>query len=61
MLVICPAFVADCLETIEEIGLRGCEQFLAGSGREFTRIPCMNEHPAWIEALKKMAEKFLAA
>ena len=61
MLVICTAFLADCLETIEEIGLRGCEQFLAGSGREFTRIPCMNEHPAWIEALEKMAVKFLAA
>ncbi|HEY2328379.1 MAG TPA: ferrochelatase [Verrucomicrobiae bacterium] len=59
MLVICPAFVADCLETIEEIGLRGCEQFLAGSGKEFTRIPCMNEHPQWIAALEKMAGNFL--
>ncbi|HEX3855918.1 MAG TPA: ferrochelatase [Verrucomicrobiae bacterium] len=54
MLVICPAFVSDCLETIEEIGIRGCEQFMAGNGQEFTRIPCMNEHPAWIEALEKM-------
>jgi len=61
MLVMCPAFVSDCLETIEEIGLRGCEQFLAGSGREFTRIPCLNEHPAWIAALAHMAGKFLAA
>lgn len=60
MLVICPAFVADCLETIEEIGIRGCEQFMAGNGKEFTRIPCLNEHPAWIATLAKMAEKFLA-
>ena len=60
LLVICPAFVSDCLETIEEIGLRGCEQFMAGNGREFTRIPCLNEHPAWIAALEKMAGKFLA-
>ena len=59
MLVICPAFVSDCLETIEEIGIRGCEQFMAGNGREFTRIPCMNEHPAWIAALENMAKKFL--
>ncbi len=59
MLVICPAFVSDCLETIEEIGIRGCEQFMAGNGREFTRIPCMNEHPAWIAALENMAQKFL--
>jgi ferrochelatase len=60
LLVICPAFVSDCLETIEEIGIRGCEQFMAGNGQEFTRIPCMNEHPAWIDALEKMAGKFLA-
>jgi len=59
MLVICPAFVSDCLETIEEIGMRGCEQFMAGNGKEFTRIPCLNEHPAWIAALEKMAGKFL--
>jgi len=59
ILVICPAFVSDCLETIEEIGMRGCEQFMAGNGKEFTRIPCLNEHPAWIDALEKMAGKFL--
>jgi len=61
MLVICPAFVADCLETIEEIGMRGCEEFMAGNGKEFTRIPCMNEHPAWIDALVRMAGDFLVA
>ncbi|HTV75523.1 MAG TPA: ferrochelatase, partial [Candidatus Baltobacteraceae bacterium] len=59
MLVICPAFVADCLETIEEIGMRGCEDFMKASGKDFTRIPCMNEHPLWISALEKMARKFL--
>lgn len=61
MLVICPAFVSDCLETIEEIGMRGCEEFMAGNGKEFTRIPCMNEHPAWVAALENMANKFLQA
>lgn len=60
MLVICPAFVSDCLETIEEIGMRGCEDFLAASGKEFTRIPCLNEHPAWIAVLENMAKHFLA-
>lgn len=59
MLVICPAFVSDCLETIEEIGMRGCDDFLAASGKEFTRIPCMNEHPLWISALENMATAFL--
>jgi ferrochelatase len=59
MLVICPAFVSDCLETIEEIGMRGCEDFMKASGKEFTRIPCVNEHPLWIEALEKMVADFL--
>jgi ferrochelatase len=59
MLVICPAFVADCLETIEEIGMRGYEEFSAGGGKDYTRIPCMNEQPQWIAALEKMAQSFL--
>ena len=58
MMVICPAFVSDCLETIEEIGMRGGADFLAASGKEFTRIPCMNEHPLWIAALEKMVARF---
>lgn len=51
MLVICPAFVSDCLETLEEIGMRGREQFLAAGGEDLQLIPCMNDHPLWIEAL----------
>lgn len=54
LLVICPAFVADCLETLEEIGLRGRELFLAHGGREFSLIPCLNTHPRWITALEHM-------
>jgi ferrochelatase len=59
MMVICPAFVSDCLETIEEIGMRGCADFMAASGKEFTRIPCMNEHPLWIDALNNMVNRFV--
>ncbi len=58
MLVICPAFVADCLETIEEIGMRGRETFLEAGGQEFQLIPCMNEHPLWLGALEKMVRRF---
>lgn len=58
LLVICPAFVSDCLETIEEIGIRGRETFVNAGGREFTMIPCLNEHPRWIEALEKMVGAF---
>jgi ferrochelatase len=54
LLVICPAFVSDCLETIEEIGIRGKESFLQAGGTEFVQIPCLNGHPLWITALEKM-------
>jgi ferrochelatase len=59
LLVICPAFVSDCLETIEEIGMRGKETFLQAGGREFSRIPCLNEHPAWVAVLEGMIRRFL--
>lgn len=56
--VICPAFVSDCLETIEEIGMRGRETFLAAGGESFNLIPCLNEHPRWIQALAEMVRVF---
>ncbi|HEX4263733.1 MAG TPA: ferrochelatase [Verrucomicrobiae bacterium] len=59
LLVICPAFVSDCLETIEEIGIRGRETFLRAGGKEFLQIPCLNEHPLWIETLEEMIARFL--
>jgi ferrochelatase len=59
LLVICPAFVSDCLETIEEIGMRGKETFLGAGGKEFMQIPCLNEHPLWLSALEKMGRTFL--
>jgi ferrochelatase len=57
LLVMCPAFVSDCLETLEEIGMRGREIFLGAGGKEFTLIPCLNDHPAWIEALEKIVNR----
>jgi ferrochelatase len=59
LLVVCPAFVSDCLETIEEINMRGRETFLSAGGKEFAQIPCLNEHPLWISALEKMVGRFL--
>lgn len=61
ILVMSPAFVADCLETIEELGIRGKETFLAAGGKSFQLVPCLNDHPAWIGTLENMAKKFLAA
>jgi ferrochelatase len=49
--VYCPGFVADCLETLEEIGLAGREAFTAAGGKALRMIPCLNEHPAFIGAL----------
>jgi ferrochelatase len=59
IVVISPAFVADCLETIEELGIRGRQTFLSAGGQSFKLIPCVNEHPLWINALESMARKFL--
>ena len=59
LFVMCPAFVSDCLETLEEIGMRGRESFLESGGGELTLIPCLNEHPAWIEALEKIVVGFI--
>ncbi len=49
--VFCPGFVADCLETLEEIGIEAQAKFLGSGGKEFHAIPCLNEHPLWIAAL----------
>jgi len=59
LLVICPSFVSDCLETLEEIGLRGRDAFLSAGGEKFAQIPCLNGHPLWISALEKMVRRFL--
>ncbi|MFI5177321.1 MAG: ferrochelatase [Vicinamibacterales bacterium] len=58
--VMCPGFTADCLETLEEIGLRGAEQFHEAGGKSFHRIPCLNEHPSWIDAMTAIARRELA-
>jgi ferrochelatase len=58
LLVICPAFVSDCLETLEEIGIRGRETFLNAGGTDFAQIPCLNEHPFWLDALEGIVSSF---
>jgi ferrochelatase len=60
LLVICPAFVSDCLETLEEIGIRGRATFLSAGGKEFELVPCLNEHPLWLAALENMVRRFLS-
>jgi len=57
--LICPGFVADCLETLEEIDMEVRQDFLDAGGREFHYIPCLNESPAWIHALTDIAEEHM--
>jgi ferrochelatase len=60
LLVICPAFVTDCIETLEEISERGRDTFLAAGGQKFRQIPCLNDHPAFIDFLAKRSQRWLA-
>ncbi len=59
LLVITPAFVTDCLETLEEIRVRGAEEFKAAGGTEFTHIPCLNDQPLWIDFLARRCRAWL--
>jgi ferrochelatase len=54
--VVCPGFVSDCLETLEEIGITAKAAFMAAGGSEFRLIPCLNESPQWIDALAHIAD-----
>lgn len=51
--VITPAFVSDCLETLEEIAMEGRHEFLERGGEEFIHIPCLNDDDAWVEVMKE--------
>ena len=53
--VFCPGFVADCLETLQEIAIEGRAAFEKAGGKAFHAIPCLNEHPHWIAALADLA------
>ncbi len=53
LLILCPAFVSDCLETLEEIAIRGKDIFIEAGGKSFTMIPCLNVDPLWVNALAR--------
>jgi ferrochelatase len=61
LIVITPAFITDCLETLEEIRERGAEDFAAAGGTEFTHIPCLNDQPVYIDFLAKRVQSWLTA
>jgi ferrochelatase len=55
--VFCPSFVSDCLETLEEIGIRGREEFKEAGGEELIFVPCLNSDPLWIKAAANLIRK----
>ncbi len=57
--VVCPGFVSDCLETLEEIAMEGKTTFTEAGGGEFHYIPSLNEHPEWIKAMRDMIQAHL--
>jgi ferrochelatase len=58
--VLCPAFVADCLETVEEIGIRAREQFKRAGGEELVLVPSLNATPPWVDAVCAIAARHVA-
>ncbi len=60
LLVMCPAFVTDCLETLEEIEIQGEEQFQAAGGESLTLIPCLNDHEQWVSVVADWCENYSA-
>ena len=57
--VVCPGFVADCLETLEEIAMEGRDAFKAAGGQEFHYVPCLNDNPTWLAALAEIVQDHL--
>lgn len=57
--IVCPAFVSDCLETLEEISVEGRDEFLHAGGENFHYIPCLNDEDRWIEVVKTLCEEKL--
>jgi len=58
--VVCPGFVSDCLETLEEIGIEGKSTFLYAGGKEYHTIPCLNDRTDWIHALTGLVATHLS-
>ena len=58
MAIVTPAFVSDCLETLEEIAMEGEEVFEEVGGKEFTFIPCLNDREDWVKTLSRWIDEW---
>ena len=59
LLVICPGFASDCVETLEEINIQGRESFFEKGGKNFDLIPCLNDSSEHIDLFEKLVKKYL--
>ena len=59
VLVICPGFSADCVETLEEIAIQGKKSFMSNGGKNFDIIPCLNDNEDHIDMLEELAKRYL--
>ena len=59
LLVICPGFASDCVETLEEINIQGRESFLESGGENFDLIPCLNDSSDHIDLFEKLVKKYI--
>ena len=59
LLVICPGFASDCVETLEEINIQGRETFIDNGGKNFDLIPCLNDNSNHIDLLEKLVKKYI--
>jgi ferrochelatase len=59
LLIFCPAFVADCLETLEEIGMEAVEDFKEAGGEDLQLVPSLNSHPQWVEGVASLLREKL--
>ena len=59
ILVMCPGFASDCVETLEEIAIQGKKSFISSGGKNFDIVPCLNDNEDHINLLKKLVSKFI--
>ena len=59
ILVICPGFASDCVETLEEISMEGKESFLGSGGKNFDFVPCLNDNDDHIMLFENLIKKYI--
>ena len=59
ILIICPGFASDCIETLEEIKIEAKKTFIENGGQEFHYVPCLNDSSDHIDLMFKLVSKFL--